>query len=145
MRFEIEGAGRDGASKGEEKFTRASGLRPDSIEALRNISGITPVVSGADCKRTVKPMQIQREYFDLIFKTRVTKRPSRGEGQIVTRKCFSSQKQLLASSYNLLNSKLRFIKRLVILSVVRRGGRSRRTCSSGRSMLRNRLWLEARG
>ena len=68
MRFDIERAGRDGASEGEEKFTKASGPPADSIGALRNISGITPLVSGADCKRTVKRMQIQRKYFDLIVK-----------------------------------------------------------------------------
>jgi hypothetical protein len=86
MRFDVDLAGRDGASEGEEKVTRASEPPPDAIEASRNISGITPVVSGADCERTVKRMQIQREYFDEICKTPVTKRPSRGEGQIVTRK-----------------------------------------------------------
>jgi hypothetical protein len=68
MRFDVELAGRDGASEGEEKVTRASEPPPDSIEASRNISGITPVVSGADCKRTVKPMQIKSKYFDPIVK-----------------------------------------------------------------------------
>jgi hypothetical protein len=68
MRFDIERAGRDGASEGEEKFTSVSELPADSSEALRNISGITPLVSGADCKRTVKQMQIQRKYFDLGVK-----------------------------------------------------------------------------
>jgi hypothetical protein len=68
MRLEIERAGRDGAREGDGKFTRALGLPPDSIEALRNISGITSVVSGADCKRTVKRMQIEGKYFDLTVK-----------------------------------------------------------------------------